>query len=126
MKNYPADDPTTMDIILDGDGSLSDIGDLEDGRLNVLRFPRGMQGGRSSVAILIRTADGRHILEQTSMRLILTAAAAFIGSEKREHLIELGINPPPKGTPADKVAIEFMTDGTAELRCADCAKKMTP
>ncbi len=115
-----------MDIVLDGDGSLKGIGRLEDGRLKkVMRLPRGMQGGRSSVAVLVRTADGRNILGQTSMRLFLTAAAAFIGSEKREHLIELGIKPPTPGKPIDdKVAIEFMTDGKVKLRCADCGKKM--
>ncbi len=127
MSTYPADDATTMDIILDGDGSLIDVGRLEDGRLKkVLRLPRGMQGGRSSVALLIRTADGRHILGQTSMRLFLTAAAAFIGAEKREHLIELGIKPPTTQSPGEKVAIEFMTDGMTKLRCADCAKEMGP
>lgn len=41
------------------------------------RIPDGMQSGESSVAIIARTADGRDIVIETSLKLFAAAGEAF-------------------------------------------------
>lgn len=40
-------------------------------------LPNGTAEGRATVAILVRLADGQVVLAETTLRLFLTAAAAF-------------------------------------------------
>lgn len=67
-------------IFLDGDGAFNDLADeLEGGalleRVAVLRG--GMQSGKASVALLIRTREGRPIMAETSLELYLATAQAI-------------------------------------------------
>lgn len=71
-----------MRIILDGDGSLPEYKDRETirGEINVaLALPAGMQSGNPSVAFLIELPDGKLVFAETSLKIFLTAAAAFKG-----------------------------------------------
>lgn len=56
-------------------------GDIE----RVGRLPRGMQSGKSSVAVMIRTDDGRHVIGEISLEHFKLAAAAFEGAEQRDR-----------------------------------------
>lgn len=47
------------------------------------RVPRGMQSGKSSVAIIAPLADGRHVFIEISMANFEGIAAAFRGAEQR-------------------------------------------
>ncbi len=54
---------------------------LSDAYMEVIRVPRGMQSGKSSVFIRIDLPDGRIVMAETSMALFLTAANAFAAKE---------------------------------------------
>lgn len=50
--------------------------------VTVIRIPRGMQSGKSSVMLRLDLPDGRTVLAETSMALFLTAAQAFAAKEQ--------------------------------------------
>lgn len=68
---------------------------LPDPDLRIIRVPRGMQSGASSVMIEIPLPDGRVLLAETSMALFLACAAAFVGAEERA-----ATPPAPTGAPS--------------------------
>jgi hypothetical protein len=79
----PPDDFTDIAVYPDGDGAFSDIdrSRLEAGMVERVALLRhGTRGGRASVAVLIRLADGRAVIGQTTYRLAQAAARALAAS----------------------------------------------
>lgn len=73
-----------MRIILVGDNAFPELrekferGEVIESTVEaVVALPRGMVGGRPSVAFKIDLPDGRTVMAETSMRLFLMAARAF-------------------------------------------------
>lgn len=70
--------PVTISI--DGEGTMGffEHSRVREGKVtNIAALPRGMVGGRASVAIAGRLKDGSYAFLQTSMRIVLQAFAAF-------------------------------------------------
>ncbi len=75
-----------MEIKLDlkGDGAWEDVAEDIEGqavieRIAVLRG--GMESGKSSVAFLVRTSEGKLVMAETSMALFATIARAILTVE---------------------------------------------
>lgn len=75
-----------MNVILEGDRAWPDVANLaEQGKLIHLRdapwslaaLAMGMSSGRTSVALRIDLPDGRTLIAETSLGLLLGAARAF-------------------------------------------------
>lgn len=71
-------------ILLDGDGSWPDLTDkskvIEVGTNAVLQFaglPHGMSSGKPSIKLRLDLPDGKAVLAQTSLALLLMVADAF-------------------------------------------------
>ncbi len=71
----------SLDIHLDGDGCWPDLKDKEvitseniANPLQITGLAGGMASGKPSVTLRIDLADGRVVLAQTSLALLLTAA----------------------------------------------------
>lgn len=54
---------------------------LPDPKMEIVRVPRGMASGKSSVMIRIDLPDGRTVIAETSMALFQMAAQAFAAKE---------------------------------------------
>ena len=68
-----------LKIILDGDGAYKDIEDLEDGQLTrVALLQHGTASGRPTVSFLVQSADGKHVMGQTTLRLLESAVLAMV------------------------------------------------
>jgi hypothetical protein len=103
-----ADAMPMISLHLNGDGAWPDLAKKDtEGNLIHLQgndgppiglcvLDSGMVGGRPSVAIRIDLPDGRTVLAETSLRLLLTAAKAF--EAKYPDLLD-GPKPPP-GAPS--------------------------
>lgn len=52
----------------------------------VARIPQGTKGGKSSVILRIDLADGRTIVAETTMALLLASAAGLRGAEERDGI----------------------------------------
>ncbi len=70
---------------LDGDGAFEDLRDKGDavthltGDFTIAALTAGMVSGRPSVALRFDLPDGRVIIQETSVRIFLAAAAAIRG-----------------------------------------------
>ena len=70
---------TPLSIIFEGDGAFKDIENLQDGHLeSVALLQMGTTGGRPSVAVLIKSANGQHVMGQTTLRLLKLAVDAMV------------------------------------------------
>jgi len=70
-------------IVLNAEGALDDIDPdtLTEGEIDRVVFIRnGTAEGRAAIALLIRLADGRNVLAQTTYRLAHAAARAIAAS----------------------------------------------
>ena len=72
---------TGLKILLEGDGALFHVRDrvVEGEMTTILLLPGGMGSGRPSIGVVIETPDGKVVLGQTSLSLLLTAAELFKG-----------------------------------------------
>jgi len=71
--------PSGLSIILEGDGAFKDVEHLEDGALDRLALLQmGTTGGRPAVAFLVKAADGRHVMGQTTLLLLEAAVRAMV------------------------------------------------
>jgi hypothetical protein len=70
---------TALEVFPDMAGELRPIADkLSDGRLVAIGgLCAGTDSGKPSVAFVIETEDGRYVLGQTTLRLLLTALDAI-------------------------------------------------
>jgi hypothetical protein len=72
-----------MSVHIEGDGCWPDL-DLEGKDIDagivtsVACLPQGMAGGTPSVSVLLTLPDGRRVLAQTSLALLLIACDAFV------------------------------------------------
>jgi hypothetical protein len=69
-----------MNVILDGDGCWPDLQGKKIIRavgLQVAALREGTQGGSLSVAFRIDLEDGRTVIAETSLKLLLTASDLF-------------------------------------------------
>ncbi len=69
-----------MNVILDGDGCWPDLRDKKIIRavgLQVAALRRGTKGGSPSVAFRIDLEDGRTVIAETSLKLLLTSSDLF-------------------------------------------------
>jgi hypothetical protein len=80
-----------MDVILDGEGAFTELADkFAQGQIvqaevaAVAALSRGMSSGKPSVMFRIDLPDGRTVMAETSMRLLLVAAKAFETRYRRE------------------------------------------
>lgn len=71
---------------------------LTEGAIEMARLPGGMTSGASSVTIRIDLPDGRVVLAETSLALLLGAARAFETAEARDA--EDALKGRRKGAPA--------------------------
>lgn len=74
---------THMRIHIDGDGCWPDLDlggkDIDAGEVtSIACLPNGMSSGKPSVSVLLTLPDGRRVLAQTSLALLLTACGAFV------------------------------------------------
>jgi len=69
----------SLAIILEGDGALGDVRErvVEGDFTKIMALDSGMASGKPSVGVVIELPDGRVVLGQTSMSLLLGAADAF-------------------------------------------------
>ena len=78
-------------VLLDGDSAFKDIPedqrDLRNATLDtVAMLQMGTVAGKPSVALLIRTDDGKHLIAQTTLALLRSAVLAMIArSEMMEQ-----------------------------------------
>jgi hypothetical protein len=78
---------TELRVVLEGEGCWPDLSRENCVRVElegVARLHHGTEQGKSSVSFRLRLPDGRFAIAETTMRLFLVAAAAFIGAEERE------------------------------------------
>lgn len=69
-----------MNVILDGDGCWPDLQDkkiIRAVRLQVAALRKGTREGSPSVAFRIDLEDGRTVIAETSLKLLLTASDLF-------------------------------------------------
>lgn len=81
--------PTTLHVILDGDGCWPDIADKAvvhpKGEIQIAYLRGGTVDGLSpTVAIRIDLADGRVVFAETTLALFLSAAQLFEAKQKVE------------------------------------------
>ncbi|KKL91887.1 hypothetical protein LCGC14_1166620 [marine sediment metagenome] len=80
MERHPI-----IHLRLDGDAAFSDLQDKMDkvihlaGDFTIAALERGMESGRPSLVLRIDLPDGRVVMQETSVRLFLAAAAAIRG-----------------------------------------------
>lgn len=72
-----------IDLTLDGDNAWPDLAVRQDlihltGPIGMTVLPRGMSSGRASVAMRFDLPDGRPVLVETSLRLLVTAVRAML------------------------------------------------
>lgn len=65
------------------------LSEIEDGGqlgevIRIGRLPRGTQGGKSTVAILVRSQSGKFVMVQTTLRLLWNAVKAMEISAQSE------------------------------------------
>lgn len=74
MENF-----TPLTISLEGDGAFADWKDNSEGGTidRVATLADGTFGGHPSVAIGVTTKDGKHVIAETTWRLLYTACMAI-------------------------------------------------
>lgn len=87
---------TGLKILLEGDGALADVRDrvVEGEMTTILVLSGGMGSGRPSIGIAIETPDGKIVLGQTSLSLLLTACDLFKAAHGDPRL-DSGAKGPP-------------------------------
>lgn len=97
-----------LSIHLDGENCWPDLKDAGDRvihlsndapAIQLAALEKGMTSGRTSLCIRIDLPDGKIVMAETTLRLFLTAAAAFIGKFP-EEAHDAGFNPGPRQDPA--------------------------
>lgn len=71
---------TALNINLDGDGAFADLVDetWQGGTIEgVAALPEGTTGGKPSVALKVRCADGSYVVAETTWNLLYSAARAI-------------------------------------------------
>ncbi len=79
--------PNEVDIVLDQESESIPVLQkaVADGKIitaqldTVTALPRGIEGGKTSVAFVGEMADGQVVYMQTTLRVFQTAAAGFLG-----------------------------------------------
>jgi hypothetical protein len=88
---------TGLKILLEGDGALFHVRDrvVEGEMTTILLLDGGMGSGRPSIGVVIELPDGKVVLGQTSLSLLLIAAELFKAKHGDPRLDDA-----TKGTPS--------------------------
>jgi len=109
-----------IDLRLDGDAAYPDLPTrevihLRETTIGVTALAGGMASGRTSVALRLDLPDGRVVLAETSLRLLLAAADAL----RARYGAECAMALPEDLTPRERAILALLAAGHTDAAIAD-------